>query len=65
MMDRWERSNKNIPDIDREDIINCSGRLEDQRQQHPEFTQASYLRLRSIEEAFSINNYLDPEYKQE
>ena len=34
---------------------------EDTVNQHaPEFTQVSYLRLRSIEEVFAIRNYLDP-----
>ena len=28
-------------------------------QPHPEYTQSSYMRLRSLEEAFLMSNYLD------
>ena len=71
-MDRWKRSNNQIPEIDRKDIRNenpfmnkdssLTLNIDSKRQHHPEFTQTSYLRMRSLEEAFAINNYLDPKY---
>ena len=34
--------------------------MEEVHQHAPEFSQQSYLRMRSMEEAFSITDYLDP-----
>jgi hypothetical protein len=36
--------------------------VDKKRQNVPEFTQSSYLRMRSLEEAFASRNYLDPKY---
>jgi hypothetical protein len=33
-------------------------------QHHPEFTHSSFNRLRSLEDAFVITNYLDTKTKQ-
>ena len=35
-----------------------------QHQHHPEFTQSSYLRLRSLEEAFLMKNYFETPVKE-
>jgi hypothetical protein len=35
------------------------------RQHHPEFSHSSYLRLRSLEEAMAISNYLENLPKQQ
>jgi hypothetical protein len=64
MMARWHQSNSFIPEIDKQDIMNenplCNNSLAPahKNQVHPEFTQSSYLRLRAMEEAFPIKNYL-------
>lgn len=68
-MERWKKSNQNLPEVDKQDInrespymssdLRVTLNIDEKRQHHPEFTQASYLRLRSLEEAFSIHNYLD------
>lgn len=52
-----------IPEVDKIDIINDTpffnqSRVGKRHQHHPEYTQTSYLRLRSLEEAFSMRNYL-------
>lgn len=67
MMKRWESHVQTIPTIDQVDIqkdcplITQIEVTEDTVNQHaPEFSQASYLRLRSIEEVFAMRNYLDP-----
>lgn len=66
-MKRWESHNQGLPSLDREDIAKDCPLItqieanEDEVCQHaPEFSQVSYLRLRSIEEVFSMRNYLDP-----
>jgi hypothetical protein len=41
----------------------CS--IDQMNQHHPEFTQSSYNRLRSLEEAFSMSNYLENLPKQD
>jgi len=35
-----------------------------ENQHHPEFTQSSYLRLRSLEEAFLMKNYFETPVKE-
>lgn len=68
MMKRWESHvQQTIPPLDQQDVQKDCPLLtqvevnEDTVNQHaPEFTQISYLRLRSIEEVFAITNYLDP-----
>ena len=66
MHERWHMANVGIPDIDKKDIVEenpvfnklrkCGSK---KHQHHPEFTQSSYLRLRSLEEAFLMSNYLE------
>ena len=68
MLKRWESTNMPLPQIDRDDVHNDNPLLNGARQcffdkvrQHaPEFSQISYLRMRAMEEAFSITDYLDP-----
>lgn len=67
MMKRWESHIQTMPSIDQSDIqkdcplITQVEVTEDTvNQAVPEFSQVSYLRLRSIEEVFAIKNYLDP-----
>lgn len=68
-MARWDNHlQQNIPPLDYQDvqkdcplITQIESREENVSQHAPEFTQVSYLRLRSIEEVFAIQNYLDPE----
>ena len=62
----------NIPNCDKLDLrnesphigqdVNMTLNVDKKRQNVPEFTQSSYLRLRSLEEAFASRNYLDPKY---
>lgn len=65
MHERWHRSNQYIPSLDRRDymeecpIFNNGKKSTPEHQQHPEYTQTSYTRLRSLEEAFVMSNYLD------
>lgn len=65
MHERWHKANAGIPDIDKKDIVEENPVFNPQRkcgpshQHHPEFTQSSYLRLRSLEEAFLMTNYLE------
>lgn len=52
-----------VPEVDLEDILHDSAFFNPSvtssvRQAHPEFSQSSYLRMRSLEEAFLIKNYL-------
>jgi hypothetical protein len=63
-----------IPKVDIDDIVfesphyngdDSSLIMDAKRQHNPEFSQSSYLRLRSLEEAFATINYLDPKYKDE
>ena len=57
-----------IPRVDREDISAYNLYLNggkcflehDLNQPDPEYSQLSYLRLRSLEEVYGIFNYLDP-----
>lgn len=70
MKQRWQQANSVIPEIDKIDIINETpffnqGRIGKRHQHHPEYTQTSYLRLRSLEEAFAMSNYLDPKLSQQ
>ena len=68
MMKRWENHIKlMIPALDQHDVqkdcplVSQTGASDDTVRQHaPEYTQISYLRLRSIEEVFALRNYLDP-----
>lgn len=65
MHERWHKANAGIPDIDKKDIVeenpvfNTLRKCAPSHQHHPEFTQSSYLRLRSLEEAFLMTNYLE------
>ena len=66
MYERWHKANAGIPDIDKKDIVeenpvfNKQMRVDSRpHQHHPEFTQSSYLRLRSLEEVFLMSNYLE------
>jgi len=51
--------------LDKKDILNENPvfnngkKISPEHQHHPEFTQQSYLRLRSLEEAFLMKNYFD------
>lgn len=53
MYERWHRANADIPSVDKWDIMNeCpvfnnGKKVSPDHQHHPEFTQTSYLRLRS------------------
>lgn len=66
MYDRWQRSNAlSIPVIDQKDIFEENpvfnhSMKHPKHQHHPEFTQSSYSRLRAMEEAFAMKNYLPP-----
>ena len=63
MHERWEKANSQIPKIDKSDIFdNTHFSTSDQeafavRQSQPEYSQSSYLRIRSLEQAFPICNY--------
>lgn len=63
MQERWCRANQNLPKPDQTDIMeenphfNKNKHIANKHQHHPEFTQSSYLRLRSMEEAFAMENY--------
>ena len=63
MHERWHRANIGLPEIDQKDIqeenphFNHGKKVSPDHQHHPEFTQSSYLRLRSMEEAFAMKNY--------
>lgn len=67
MRNRWLIIAKKYPKVDHDDILNQNPSInggvyvEDINQHFPEYTQPSYLRMRSQEEAFMIYNYLDPE----
>lgn len=64
MFERWHKSNATLPKTDKDDILNDSPLFNNgktvraENQHHPEFTQSSYLRLRSQEEVFAMKNYL-------
>jgi hypothetical protein len=63
MHERWMRANASLPEVDQNDIItenpvfNNGLKPSPEHQHHPEFSQSSYLRLRSMEEALRISNY--------
>ena len=65
MHERWHRSNSQLPAPDLKDIMeenpvfNMGKKHSPEHQHHPEFTQSSYLRLRSMEEAFLMKNYFE------
>jgi len=67
MHDRWQKANANIPEVDQKDILeenpvfNSGKKKSPEHQHHPEFSQSSYLRLRSIEEAFLMRSYFTEE----
>ena len=42
-------------------MVKATTKTSDLRQAEPEYSQTSYLRMRSTEEAYQIYNYLDPE----
>lgn len=66
MLDRWQNTNSNLPTHDKEDIKEenplCNGGAKPSptRQAHPEFIQTSYLRIRSLEEAYQMSDYFEP-----
>lgn len=68
MQKRWQDHLANVPQVDKDDMINDNPNFNGGKQcfmdtvhQHAaEFSQMSYLRMRSMEEAFSITDYLDP-----
>lgn len=71
MHERWLQSNSKLPHVDQKDIFeehpifNNGKKKVPDHQHHPEFTQTSYLRLRSLEEAFLLKNYFEvPEHKK-
>lgn len=59
-----------IPNVDQSDIIDehplFNGgkyvKTSHKHQHHAEYTQSSYLRIRSLEEAYAIRNYMDPDF---
>lgn len=63
MKERWQKNNMGLPEVDIQDIMqenpmfNHTKKVSPEHQHHPEFTQSSYLRLRSMEEAFVMKNY--------
>jgi len=63
MQERWNKANMNLPEVDIQDIMdenpmfNSGKKVSPEHQHHPEFTQSSYLRLRSMEEALAMKNY--------
>jgi len=65
MRDRWQRSNALLPETDRQDILeehpcfNKGKKSSPEQQHHPEFTQCSYLRIRSLEEVYPCRNYFE------
>lgn len=65
MHQRWNLANEKIPSIDKGDILeenpvfNNGKKVSPEHQHHPEFTQISYLRIRSLEEAFQMKNYFE------
>jgi len=63
MKDRFLEKIKDIPELDKNDIMNENPLYKNGgvkvHQHHPEFAQSSYLRMRSLEEAFMITNYLE------
>jgi len=72
MFERYNKSNAlSIPMLDQKDIVeenplfNNNRKSHPEHQQHPEFTQSSYLRLKSLEEAFAMTNYLTESPKSE
>lgn len=63
MMSRWQKAQDNLPSQDRQDcllMVKESTKTCDLRQAEPEYSQTSYLRMRSTEEAYCIYNYFDP-----
>mmetsp|Transcript_4432 Transcript_4432/g.7544 ORF Transcript_4432/g.7544 Transcript_4432/m.7544 type:complete len:188 (+) Transcript_4432:335-898(+) len=68
MIERWSRVNsKALPALDQMDIIdenpnmNVTRKPAPEHQHHPEYTHSSFLRLRSMENAFLMKNYLTEE----
>lgn len=68
MLKRWESHISKIPQVDKADILNHNLNMnggesfyeeEVVNQPVPEYSQLSYLRVRSMEEVFQIYNYLD------
>lgn len=63
MMSRWQKAQGDLPSQDRDDcllMVKESTKTCDLRQAEPEYSQPSYLRMRSTEEAYCIYNYFDP-----
>ena len=63
-MSRWQKAQSVLPRQDNQDcllMVKATTKTSDLRQAEPEYSQTSYLRMRSTEEAYQIYNYLDPE----
>ena len=68
MMTRWKSHIAKIPAADLQDIHSDNYHMnggeccheEHVNQAEPEYSQLSYLRLRSLEEVYAMQNYLDP-----
>ena len=64
MIDRWMQGNQNLPNCDFEDIcqenslVNPYASQAQKHQHDPEYSQSSYLKIRSLEEAYPLKNYL-------
>jgi hypothetical protein len=58
MHERWHKSNESIPSLDKQDILEECPRFNNglkpspDHSLHPEFTQSSYWRIRSLEDAY-------------
>lgn len=67
MRSRWLASATQLPSADQDDIqnhnphFNGGVNVSDINQHFPEYSQSSYLRMRSQEEAYALFNYLDPQ----
>lgn len=65
MHDRWLQANTLLPQVDQKDIFDECPRFNQgkkscpEHQHHPEYTQTSYLRLRMLEEAYIMKNYME------
>ena len=66
MLERWHRSNRDLPQIDVKDIVeecplfNRGKKPHPEHQHHPEYTQSSYRRLRDIEDCLPVRDYIAP-----
>lgn len=69
MLERWVKANQCLPECDKTDFLADNIFINDgvinkhSRQHDPEFSQTSYLRMRSIEEAFPTKDYFSSDFK--